>query len=302
MGTKGRSIWLMLVFLGLAVGTDMSGPRPVLRRGHEWDEMQRVAKMPDEARRTIANAFWLFRYLEAFSLIEGRLPESYDELSSSVYFPSPRALINPYTGEVVRPVKVPSYGDLIWENGMRKEANGVVTKSVRFTFYYDPDGSRKTMRREWYWFSDHEIRDMAGLEEFRESKKIIDNGSAREKRLLPLCRNLDVALFYASENLLGEVPETIDPYLAIDWFFSPHRLPNLWTNQPMKAVSSRNPAPGDFSYGRLYSLPGEPTSPILLCYDEGGRVIWPWDWSRKMESEALRKSATGDTHDMWVIP
>jgi hypothetical protein len=301
MRPRSGSVFLALTLLVLAVGAEFNAPAPVLKRGEHWGEMLAVAKLPENARRTLANRLWFSKYLEAFSLAERRLPNDYEDLSSSVYYPTPNVLMNPYANRPAGPSDTPSLGDFTWKMGSGVDRKGLQTRWVEVSFFYDPDGLGRTVWPTIARFSDQEIR-MSTADFWKTLKTIADGLSPKEQRLFWLCRNLDIQVDFATKNLLGVVPASIDPFLAIDWFFPYHRIPNLWTGHPMKAVTSKNPTPGDFTYSRMFANPRDPTIPVLVCHGDDRRVVWPWDWNLRMQSEALRKSATGDTRDLWPLP
>lgn len=302
---SGRSIFLTLVVLLLSVGLDASNDTtdaPVLERGEEWEEMAAVAKLPEKARQVIGNQLWMSIYLELFTMLERRVPKDYAELSSSVYMPGPDALINPYEGRPAQPSDVERPGDFIWKKSEYTDSRGVKTEDILVLFPYDPDGSGKTLSYVSSYFSEDWSRDFDESVYYKGLKAKADALSPTEQKLFYLCRNLEIYLHFAAKNILGVVPAAFERFLAIDWLFSDRRLPNLWTGGMMKAVSSRNPSPGDFTYSRMFFLPGDPTLPFIVCYGDNGKIIFPWDWDIRMESEALRKSITGDTRDLWPLP
>jgi hypothetical protein len=279
---------LLLLVVAVGIGGEQSAPGPASERGGAWNTMQAAKLLPAEARVTLGNRQWVFMFVQKFSLGEGRLPETYAELESSVYFPGPNALMNPYTKRPARAVDAPSYGDIKWTTDTWRDKNGSVLKSIAFSFYYDPDGKGKTVREDRGYFTDLEVRH---FDEYRPvALKALEGLSPTEKRLYWTCGTLSGMVQFAQRNILGSVPERFEAYLALDWFFLPERMPNAWTGQTMREVTWENRAPGEFTY-----MP--PVGDLgtrhwgLACYGDGGKVVYPAEWSVFEESEKTRKEA-----------
>ncbi|MHA2621679.1 MAG: hypothetical protein V2G42_08665 [bacterium JZ-2024 1] len=285
------------IYVERLVGNGAGYSESLFRVDSEW-----AADLPFAARRTIANADWLFRYIEVFALIERRHPTSFDELRQSPYMPTGSALINPYTGVSIGAVSDPTLGDFSWTAETYRDESGNEYEQLKVRFYYDPGGDPQDI--EVYEVS-HNTASLVPADQDEERARTIrwlQDLSDTEKRLYWICHILEAELEWTAERFAGGKPlRTFAGYARYGWRIPKSVMPNLWENRTMQAVPVSQPRPGDFSYGWWPDDNGEPAIVNLKCYGEGGRVVYSDLEPVLQESFALEREL-GLPGDFRVFP
>jgi hypothetical protein len=229
--------------------------------------------LPIPALKTVINVDWIIRFVDIFHFAEGRVPATYAQLTSSEYFPSRSALINPYTRLPVEAAAQPPPGDIRWEVGSSEDPEGNPLEGVKVSYTITKAKGQPPVEQS-VGAVYRRNRAIPGRDQVLQWVRAL---SPLERRTYWVCWSLYYQLKSDFTGFLGgDIPRTFRQVRSLlGWRYPAGVLPNPWAQRPMRPVPATAPAPGDFTYITLVGPDGKPGDIDIVCYGDDGRVIFP---------------------------
>jgi hypothetical protein len=271
-----------------------------------------IAKMPEKARRAVANMLALATGGHMMADLEARNPQTVDEILSSDYLPvEPKDLINPYTDDFVEVLPWQDFGLFLGvaQYPTLEEAKPLLGNisfqsypegGFKFNVYYDPENAqgtisffsfgmgKKTYQRTVLFQSGDEKRDRDYQDYSEKRRALVRSLNSEIRKLFARCEYIATAMTSATLNGFP-LPLTWEALKATGLVAE---VRNPFTGQPISDVSHSSPRPGDFTYAGIF-LSNKPTrfdEATPICYTQDLKPVNPWKFENlnkfsKMENE-----------------
>lgn len=254
----------------------------------------KFSNYPRATRIAYANANLVRDYALKFAQIEGRCPKNFDELMNSAYVPPGDFLINPYTGEPVKAVgnREASPGDIKWD--LIEEVSGAGSREflwITVFFEEKPESDIRSIQLGTVCTSEN--ANPKHQEYLRRLRAWMAQLSERESRTYWMCERLGEVFTYSEPGMWEEIaPASLQAADRIIRRRFPARLVrNPWTGRRMRGVPANKPSPGDYTYVPPQENKEHPRLFEIICYGEGGRIIFPMpDEGTGYQQETIKRS------------